>query len=131
MALSDQVPTSSPYGAKTDGADVIADLDLSGKTAVVTGGYSGLGLETVRALAAKGARVIVPVRSPKTAAENLAGIGRYQTDFVAAAEGTSEAGGPTFWERYREVFDREAYRSAIYRILHLGAASARAPDVKP
>ncbi|MCA9669865.1 MAG: SDR family NAD(P)-dependent oxidoreductase [Myxococcales bacterium] len=74
MALSDQVPTSSPYGAKTDGADVIADLDLSGKTAVVTGGYSGLGLETVRALAAKGARVIVPVRSPKTAAENLAGI---------------------------------------------------------
>ncbi|MCB1055907.1 MAG: hypothetical protein KDD11_10405 [Acidobacteria bacterium] len=63
--------------------------------------------------------------------ENLAGIGRYQTDFVAAAEGTSEAGGPTFWERYREVFDREAYRSAIYRILHLGAASARAPDVKP
>ena len=74
MALSDQVPTGSPYGAKTDGAEVVADLDLSGKTAIVTGGYSGIGLETTRALAAKGALVIVPVRSPAKAKENLAGI---------------------------------------------------------
>ncbi len=74
MARSDQAPTDSGFSAKTDGADVIADLDLSGKTAIVTGGYSGLGLETTRALAAKGASVIVPVRSPEKAAESLAGI---------------------------------------------------------
>ncbi|MEM6989322.1 MAG: oxidoreductase [Myxococcota bacterium] len=74
MALSDQVPTQSPFPAKTDGADVIADIPLAGKTAVVTGGYSGIGLETVRALAAKGVRVVVPVRSPDKAKENLAGI---------------------------------------------------------
>lgn len=37
--------------------------DLSGKTAVVTGANSGLGLETAKALAAKGATVILPVRS--------------------------------------------------------------------
>ncbi|MEO8082493.1 MAG: oxidoreductase [Ardenticatenales bacterium] len=75
MATSDQVPTQSPFHARTDGVDVIANLDLGGKTAVVTGGYSGIGLETVRALVAKGVRVIVPVRSPGKAAETLADLG--------------------------------------------------------
>ncbi|MEM9457373.1 MAG: oxidoreductase [Myxococcota bacterium] len=80
MAASDQVPTHSGFQAKTDGAVVIADLDLAGKTAIVTGGYSGIGLETTRALAAKGVSVVVPVRSPQKAAEALAGIeGSVQT----------------------------------------------------
>lgn len=74
MAVSDQVPTNSGFAAKTDGADVIADLDLAGRTAIVTGGYSGIGLEAVRALAARGVAVVVPVRSPKKAKENLGGI---------------------------------------------------------
>jgi len=46
---------------------------------VVTGGYSGIGLETVRALAARGARIFVPVRSPEKAAESLAAIGNVTT----------------------------------------------------
>ena len=71
MALSDQVPTKSPFPAKTPGADVVAGIDLSGKTAIVTGGYSGLGLETVRCLAERGATVVVPVRTPEKAAETL------------------------------------------------------------
>jgi NAD(P)-dependent dehydrogenase (short-subunit alcohol dehydrogenase family) len=74
VAVSDQIPTNSGFAAKTDGADVIADIDLTGKTAIVTGGYSGIGLETVRALAAKGVAVVVPVRSPEKATENLAGV---------------------------------------------------------
>lgn len=74
MAVADQVPTGSPFGATTDGADVVADFDLSGKTAVVTGGYSGIGLETVRLLAARGASVVVPVRSPVKAKENMEGL---------------------------------------------------------
>ncbi len=74
VALSDQVPTNSGFAARTEGADVIAGLNLDGQTAIVTGGYSGLGLETVRALAAKGVAVIVPVRSPQRARENLAGV---------------------------------------------------------
>ena len=74
MAVSDQVPTNSGFAARTDGSDVIADHDLAGKAAIVTGGYSGIGLETVRALAAKGAQVVVPVRSPAKATENLAGV---------------------------------------------------------
>jgi NAD(P)-dependent dehydrogenase (short-subunit alcohol dehydrogenase family) len=72
MAIKDQVPTNSGFIARTDGAVVIADADLAGKTAIVTGGYSGIGLETVRALAAKGVRVIVPVRDPAKAKAALA-----------------------------------------------------------
>lgn len=37
MAASDQVPTNSGFAPKTDGADVIADIELAGKTAIVTG----------------------------------------------------------------------------------------------
>ena len=36
-----------------------------GKTAIVTGGYSGIGLETTRALAEAGVTVIMPARTPK------------------------------------------------------------------
>lgn len=74
MAITDQVPTNSKFHAKSTGTEVLADLDLSGKTAVVTGGYSGLGLETVRCLAANGAKVVVPVRSPDKAKEALGGV---------------------------------------------------------
>ena len=74
MAKTDQVPVASPFPAKTDGKDVLEGHDLSGKTAIVTGGYSGIGLETTRALAAKGVKVVVPVRSPEKAAENLSTI---------------------------------------------------------
>ncbi|MEV4134981.1 SDR family NAD(P)-dependent oxidoreductase [Dactylosporangium sp. NPDC049742] len=49
-------------GAKTTAAEVIDGVDLSGRTAIVTGGASGIGTETTRALAAAGARVIVAVR---------------------------------------------------------------------
>ncbi|MEO1478776.1 MAG: oxidoreductase [Bacteroidota bacterium] len=80
MALADQVPTHSGFDRHSTGAEVLADHDLSGVIAIVTGGYSGIGLETTRALAAKGARVIVPVRSPEKAAASLAEIeGTVQT----------------------------------------------------
>lgn len=74
MATTDQIPTNSGFHAKSTGSDVLAGIDLAGRTAIVTGGYSGLGLETVRGLAEHGATVIVPVRSPQKAKENLAGI---------------------------------------------------------
>jgi NAD(P)-dependent dehydrogenase (short-subunit alcohol dehydrogenase family) len=42
--------------------DVIAGIDLRGKTAVVTGASAGLGIETVKALAGAGARVVMVAR---------------------------------------------------------------------
>ncbi|TCL08160.1 NAD(P)-dependent dehydrogenase (short-subunit alcohol dehydrogenase family) [Shimia isoporae] len=74
MAKSDQVPVEHGFGPRPEAADVVADIDLGGKTAVVTGGYSGLGLETVRALAGRGAQVIVPVRTPEKAEAALADV---------------------------------------------------------
>ena len=69
-----QTPLGSGFGPTSEPADVLADVDLDGATAVVTGGYSGIGLETTRALAARGASVIVPARSPDKARENLADV---------------------------------------------------------
>ncbi len=74
MSRSDQVPTKSGFNARSTGADVLADIDLTGRSVVVTGGYSGIGLETTRALAAAGAHVVVPVRSAQKAEDALAGV---------------------------------------------------------
>jgi NAD(P)-dependent dehydrogenase (short-subunit alcohol dehydrogenase family) len=53
-------------------------MDLSGKVAVVTGGYSGIGLETTRVLAGAGATVIVPARNPDKARKALNPIPRVE-----------------------------------------------------
>ncbi len=69
-----QEPIRSGFNAASTTDEVIKGIDLAGKMAVVTGGYSGLGLETSRILRTAGARVIVPTRDPKKAASALAGI---------------------------------------------------------
>ena len=74
MAATDQKPLGSGFHAKSEPHEVLAGIDLSGRTAIVTGGYSGIGLETTRALAAAGATVIVPVRDAAKAEENLSTI---------------------------------------------------------
>jgi len=51
------------FGYGTTALEVVAGLDLSGRTMLVTGCSSGLGLETIRALAAGGARVIAAART--------------------------------------------------------------------
>ncbi|MGG5171142.1 SDR family NAD(P)-dependent oxidoreductase [Pseudarthrobacter sp. J1738] len=65
----------SPFGARSTAKDVLAGIDLAGKTAIVTGGYSGLGLEAVRALHDGGAAVVVPARRPEVAAQTLSEAG--------------------------------------------------------
>jgi NAD(P)-dependent dehydrogenase (short-subunit alcohol dehydrogenase family) len=59
------------FGAKTTAKEVVAGIDLSGKSAIVTGGGSGIGIETARALAGAGAAVTLAVRDVK-AAESVA-----------------------------------------------------------
>ncbi|MBL1108882.1 SDR family NAD(P)-dependent oxidoreductase [Streptomyces sp. 5-8] len=76
MTTTDQQSLGSPFTATSTAEDVMAGLDLAGTTAVVTGGYSGLGLETTRRLAAAGARVIVPARRPAAARAALAEVDR-------------------------------------------------------
>jgi NAD(P)-dependent dehydrogenase (short-subunit alcohol dehydrogenase family) len=71
-----QEPVGSGFGAKSTATEVLHGVDLTGRLAVVTGGYSGIGLETTRALVNAGADVIVPARRPETAREALDGIAR-------------------------------------------------------
>lgn len=74
MAASAQTPINSGFHAKSTASEVLDGIDLAGKNAVVTGGYSGIGLETVRALAGAGARVTVPARRVDAAEEALAEV---------------------------------------------------------
>jgi hypothetical protein len=60
--------------------DVLCGVDLSGKLAIVSGGSSGLGLETTRALAGAGARVILPARRRAEAETALPGLGLADTE---------------------------------------------------
>jgi NAD(P)-dependent dehydrogenase (short-subunit alcohol dehydrogenase family) len=53
---------TTPFGATSTAAEVIAGVDLAGRRAIVTGGSSGLGVETARALAGAGAEVTLAVR---------------------------------------------------------------------
>ncbi|GHF50484.1 oxidoreductase [Streptomyces mashuensis] len=101
--ITRQKSIGTGFGAHSTAADVVAGIDLTGTNALVTGGYSGLGLEIVRALAGAGAHVVVPARRPGTAAAALRGIAGTevqaldladQDDVRAFAERFLESGRP-------------------------------------
>lgn len=69
-----QQPVGSGFSAASTAHDVIKGIHLSGKIAIVTGGNTGIGLETTKTLAAAGATVIVPARDTNKARVNLSGI---------------------------------------------------------
>ncbi len=72
--ITKQMPIGSGFGAAPTTNDVISEIDLHGKNALITGGYSGLGRETVRTLRSAGAEVIVPARDYERAVCLLEGI---------------------------------------------------------
>ena len=78
--MSDRITTS--FGAQSTAAGVIAGIDLSGQRAIVTGGSSGIGVETARALAGAGACVTLAVRDTSaghwTAADITASTGNHE-----------------------------------------------------
>jgi len=74
MISNDQKNLNSGFGAKSEPSEILDGINLSGKTAIVTGGYSGIGIETTRALSEAGANVIIPARRPEEAMVALDGI---------------------------------------------------------
>ncbi len=74
MTIRVQKKLNSGFSAKSEPEDILSGIDLSGKVVIVTGGYSGIGLETTRALVDAGAKVHVPVRSPDKAKASLSDI---------------------------------------------------------
>jgi NAD(P)-dependent dehydrogenase (short-subunit alcohol dehydrogenase family) len=73
---------TTPFSAQSTAAEVIAGIDLTGRRAIVTGGASGIGAETARALAAANAEVTIAVRNLK-AGERVA-------DDIAASTGNKQ-----------------------------------------
>ena len=84
-----QAAIHSGYGATTTAREVLGDTRLDGKVAIVTGGYVGVGLETTRVLAAAGATVIVPARTPEKARAALAGIDRVELEAIELSDPAS------------------------------------------
>jgi NAD(P)-dependent dehydrogenase (short-subunit alcohol dehydrogenase family) len=78
--VSDRITT--PFTAESTAAEVVTGLDLGGRRVVVTGGASGIGVETARALAGAGAEVTLAVRNVDA--------GRRTAEEIAASTGNSE-----------------------------------------
>jgi NAD(P)-dependent dehydrogenase (short-subunit alcohol dehydrogenase family) len=70
---------TTPFGHDSTAAEVAGGIDLTGRRIIVTGGASGIGIETARALAGAGAEVTIAVRDTaagdRTAADITATTG--------------------------------------------------------
>ncbi len=65
---------TTPFGATSTADEVVDGIDLSGRRAIVTGGSSGIGVETARALARAGAQVTLAVRDTESGRRTAADI---------------------------------------------------------
>jgi NAD(P)-dependent dehydrogenase (short-subunit alcohol dehydrogenase family) len=83
--MTKQAAINSEFDKDSTAMEVIATSNLVGKRVIVTGGYSGLGLETTRALAWAGASVLVPARRPDYARATLAALDELPGDITVAA----------------------------------------------
>ncbi|NUR62784.1 MAG: SDR family NAD(P)-dependent oxidoreductase [Catenulispora sp.] len=86
MTSTVQQPLTSGFTADSTAAEVIKGVDLTGRTAIVTGGSSGIGVETVRVLRKAGAHVIAPSRTGDTPLDlaDPASIDAFADRFLAA-----------------------------------------------
>ncbi|MEM7440788.1 MAG: SDR family NAD(P)-dependent oxidoreductase [Pseudomonadota bacterium] len=73
------------FGPKTTADEVLDGIDMTGQRVLITGGTSGLGAETARAMAARGADVTITARSARKAADVVADI-KTQTGKTVAVE---------------------------------------------
>ncbi|MFF0038895.1 SDR family NAD(P)-dependent oxidoreductase [Streptomyces mirabilis] len=106
MTPRTSTPFTSPFTADSTAFEVIEGVDLAGRRAIVTGGASGLGIETARALAVAGAEVTLAVRDlaagKRTAQDITADTGSEQvhvaqldlTDLASVAAFTAAWDGP-------------------------------------
>ena len=97
MAAEDQRPIGSGFGHGSTAREVLDGADLSGRNYIVTGGYSGIGIETVRALAEAGAHVTVPARSVARAREALADLASVEVAEMDLADLASVRGFAAAW----------------------------------
>ncbi|MFI9412254.1 SDR family NAD(P)-dependent oxidoreductase [Nocardia gamkensis] len=89
----------TPFTAESTAAEVIAGIDLTGRRAIVTGGSSGIGIETARALAGAGAEVTLAVRNleaGRRTAADIAGTTGNERVLVASLDLSDQASVAAF-----------------------------------
>jgi NAD(P)-dependent dehydrogenase (short-subunit alcohol dehydrogenase family) len=84
-----QLPIHSGFGPATTITEVMRGIDLKGKTAIVTGGASGLGLHTARALALASAKVIVAARSREKAIDAVSDLKGIDVEYLELSDPAS------------------------------------------
>ena len=99
-----QKPLDSGFNSKTYADEITKDIDLTAKIAIVTGGYSGIGIETTRALINSGAEVIIPAKRSEVAIKNLEGI--VSKSNVVEMDLSDLNSVKNFTDGYKESFNR-------------------------
>jgi len=99
-----QKPIDSGFNSKSDAREITKGVDLNGKIAIVTGGYSGIGLETTRELVSSGAEVIIPAKRSDVAIKNLEGI--VSKDNVIEMDLSDLNSVKNFTDGYKENFNK-------------------------
>ena len=99
-----QKPINSGFNSKSNAHEITKDVDLNGKIAIVTGGYSGIGLETTRELVLSGAEVIIPAKRSDVAIKNLEGI--VSKENVIEMDLSDLNSVKNFTDGYKENFNR-------------------------
>ncbi|SCG77432.1 SDR family NAD(P)-dependent oxidoreductase [Micromonospora humi] len=91
---------TTPFGFASTAAEVVEDVDLTGRRALVTGGAAGIGIETARALAGAGAEVVLAVRRPAAGEQ-------------AAADITASTGNSGVTVRELDLADQDSVRRFV------------------
>ncbi|WP_125705709.1 SDR family NAD(P)-dependent oxidoreductase [Lacticaseibacillus daqingensis] len=105
MGTTPQQPIASPFDMTATAKQVMKGIDLHDRTVIVTGGYSGIGLQVTKALVKAGAHVTVPARTLKKAQEAVGNLPNTEIgvlDLMAPASITSFANE---WLRHHEHLD--------------------------
>jgi NAD(P)-dependent dehydrogenase (short-subunit alcohol dehydrogenase family) len=120
--VSENSRITTPFGFETTAAEVLADVDLTGKRAIVTGAGSGIGVETARALAGAGAAVTMAVRrtadTEPVAADIRASTGNDEVS-VAPLELTDHAGVAAFVAAWDGPLDMLVNNAGVMAIQEL------------
>ena len=90
----------TPFGFQSTAEEVIRGIELGGKRVLITGGASGIGTETSRALASVGAEVIMAVR-------------RVDAGEKVAAEIGAATGNPNVTVRHLDLADQELVKAFV------------------
>ena len=98
---TEQKPIHSGFGETTTADEVIARRDLTGKVLVITGGHSGIGLETTRVLSNAGATIVIGARDVAKANRAVSSIKNVEVYELDLAEPVSV---DEFANKYRESF---------------------------